>query len=88
MQTTLSAHQQTTTHPPQPNETVEFQVRRVGLADRLALHLGVALIAWSRRPLSYETRERRALHHEMYLARLERERAAERLLHTTVMLQR
>lgn len=88
MSTTLASTKQTN-HPPQLNTlTVDHQVRRVGLVDRLALHLGVALVAWSRRPLSYESRERRALHHEMYLARLERERAAERLLHTTVMLQR
>ena len=87
MNTTLSARaQETTTHPPQ--HSVEHQVQRVGLVDRLALQLGVALVAWSRRPRTYESRERRALRHEQYLARLERERAAERLLHTTVMLQR
>ena len=34
-------------HPPQP---VTRTVRRVGLVDRLALHVGVALVAWSRRP--------------------------------------
>ena len=55
-------------------------VRRVGLADRLALRLGIALITWSRRPLTLESRERRATRVEQQLARLAREQAAERSL--------
>ena len=35
-------------------------VRRVGLVDRAALHLGVALIKWGRRPGSAPQYERRA----------------------------
>ncbi|WP_162924981.1 hypothetical protein [Mycetocola zhujimingii] len=39
-------------HPPQPSVPVRDarEVRRVGLLDRAALHLGVALVTWSRRP--------------------------------------
>ncbi|MEO6942082.1 MAG: hypothetical protein ABI238_06530 [Terrimesophilobacter sp.] len=55
-------------------------VRRVGLIDRLALHVGVALITWGRRPMSVETRERRANRVEQHLATLERELSAERML--------
>ncbi|CAN5483050.1 hypothetical protein BH09ACT4_BH09ACT4_09950 [soil metagenome] len=36
------------------------QVRRVGLVDRAALHLGIALIKWGRRPGNQPERERRA----------------------------
>jgi hypothetical protein len=44
----------------------------------MALHLGVALITWSRRPRDYEGRERRANRVEQQLARVAREREAER----------
>lgn len=62
--------------PPVPLE-VEHTPRRVNLIDRAALHLGLALITWGRRshPVS---RERRARRYEQHLARLERERLAER----------
>ena len=36
-------------HPPQPITELRPS-RRVGLLDRAALHLGVALITWGRRP--------------------------------------
>ena len=62
-------------------------VRRVGALDRLALHVGIALIKWGRRPGSIESRERRATRVEQQLARLERERAHERQLHLTVPLR-
>jgi hypothetical protein len=67
-----------TTHSPVSVEAVV--VRRVALVDRAALHLGVALIKWGRRPLEVASRERRAHRTEQYLARLARERAAERML--------
>jgi hypothetical protein len=82
MNTTLSpARPRSTTHPPQPVELTvdDYEPRRVGLVDRLALHVGVALIAWGRRPHG-ESRERRASRVEQQLARLARERAAERTL--------
>jgi hypothetical protein len=47
-----------TRHPVQQPQQGQ-PVRRVGLADRAALHLGVALIKWGRRPV-LGTAERRA----------------------------
>jgi hypothetical protein len=53
------------------------QVRRVGLADRAALHLGVALIKWGRRPVSSAPQlERRANRLERALAAQAREQRA------------
>ena len=80
MNTTLTTAPGRHSHPPQPSNALPHQVRRVALADRIALHLGIALIKWGRRPLSVESRERRATRVEHQLARLERERAAERRL--------
>jgi len=83
MNTTLSRTRQE--HPPQLEVTLETQqVSRVGLVDRIALHLGLALITWSRRTHRAESRERRAHQYEQNIARLERERAAERSLRLTV----
>ncbi|TBN56100.1 hypothetical protein EYE40_01080 [Glaciihabitans arcticus] len=65
-------------HPPQ-QETTVHSVSRVGLLDRVALHVGLALITWSRRTRSIESRERLALLHEQRLARVEREAAAARM---------
>jgi hypothetical protein len=40
-------------HPPRPLDHPDPRpVRRVALLDRIALHLGVALIRWGRRPLA------------------------------------
>lgn len=44
-------------HPPQPLPLLDGR-RRVGLLDRAALHLGVALISWGRRPARAERRPR------------------------------
>jgi hypothetical protein len=44
-------------HPPQPNPqptAPTHTVRRVGLLDRAAMHLGVALIRWGRRPVKVQ----------------------------------
>jgi hypothetical protein len=49
-------------------------VRRVGLVDRAALHLGVALIKWGRRPESAQRYERRANLLERALLSSERDR--------------
>ena len=62
-------------------------VRRVGTLDRLALHVGVALITWGRRPSRIESRERRANRIEQQLARLERIRRYERQLRLSVPLR-
>lgn len=76
---TVSIAERRDTITPSTPATVR-PVRRVGLADRLALRLGIALITWSRRPLTLESRERRATRVEQQLARLAREQAAERSL--------
>lgn len=77
MNTLLQAPASRTQHP--PISTASLVVRRVGLVDRLALHLGVALITWSRRPArEHVSRERLANRHEQRLARVARELATER----------
>ena len=79
MNTTLSRtrHEQPT---PLEVQLEQRAVARVSLLDRVALHVGLALITWSRRTLATpETRERRAHQYEQHLARLERERVAERM---------
>jgi hypothetical protein len=45
-------HQQQTALPP---------LRRLSLADRAALHVGIALIRWSRRPAATAPRYRRTV---------------------------
>lgn len=56
MNTQLATRPGRQAHPPQPGRTLEAQsVRRVGPIDRAAMHLGVALIKWSRRPLKATT---------------------------------
>ncbi len=55
-------------------EQLSQPVRRVGLVDRAALHLGVALIKWGRRPGSVAQHERRANLLERALLSRERER--------------
>jgi hypothetical protein len=58
MNTTLANE---TRHDPSVHpEHIQPAVRRVGLADRAALHLGVALIKWGRRPIASPKYERRA----------------------------
>ncbi len=37
-------------HDEQPTHTAHLPTRRLGLVDRAALHLGMALIRWGRRP--------------------------------------
>lgn len=71
-------------HEHQPSSEYQYLVRRVSLLDRLALHLGVALVKWGRRPLAVESRERRATRVEQHLARLERQRSFERTLRLSV----
>ena len=53
-------------------------VRRVSFFDRLALHVGLALITWGRRPQTLESRERRANRVEQAIAREHRLREDER----------
>jgi len=70
MNETLTTAPGRTDHPPET--TQEFAPRRVGTLDSLALHLGVALIKWGRRPRS-GWRERRATRYELRLALLARD---------------
>lgn len=61
-------------HPPQPVPTHDQRtVRRVGLLDRAALHLGVALIKWGRRAKRLESREGLASWAETFETRRKRE---------------
>lgn len=85
MNTTLSTSFGRHGHPPRPvdEERLRF-ARPVSTLDRAALHLGVALIAWGRRPLKVESRERRATRVEQHIARQNREQAAERWLRLNV----
>ena len=50
-------------------------VRRVGILDRAALHLGVALIKWGRRPGATPARERRVNRAELALLHRDRQYA-------------
>ena len=50
-------------------------VRRVGIIDRAALHLGVALIKWGRRPGATPARERRVNRVELALLHRDRQYA-------------
>jgi hypothetical protein len=75
MQTQLSTLPGRHEHPPQTVSPVQpHPVRRVGLLDRTALHLGVALIKWGRRPVRSVDRDQAALAYQSYLARQESER--------------
>ena len=81
LSTTLGRHD----HPPQPVDEERLRpVRRVSLLDRAALHLGVALITWGRRPLAVDSREQRVRRAQQHTARFDRERAAEKWLRLNV----
>lgn len=74
LETTVGHHQ----HPPHTEHTghtESHQLRRVGPLDRAALHLGLALVRWGRRPLKGERSERLAFNREVHEARREMERA-------------
>ncbi|MET4582469.1 hypothetical protein ABIE21_001979 [Conyzicola nivalis] len=77
--TTTGRHE----HPPQPVASHEpHSVRRVGVLDRAALHIGVALIKWGRRPVKIDTREQLAVYAEVQRVRLERERERDHYMAT------
>lgn len=79
---------------PAHNHSRQQPVRPVGLVDRAALHLGVALIKWGRRPAVASEFERRANRLERALARqhrdarVEAERNRAVLNYATLMLVR
>lgn len=72
----------TAQHPPSPASIPSRSrphARRVGLIDRIALRLGVALVAWSRRPRVLDDRvvQERRTHRELSI--IERERQWQRM---------
>jgi hypothetical protein len=83
MNTTLSTARGRVDHPPQPVERSQRFVRRVGLLDRLALHIGVALITWGRRPSVAPTRAPGANRFEQPLPRVELDRSWDRAARLT-----
>ena len=88
MNTVLSTTPGRHDHPPHPSQPTHesrsvparrsHPVRRMSIVDRAALHLGLALIRWGRRPLETESRQRRVVRFEQHVARLERERQVQR----------
>jgi hypothetical protein len=71
-------------HPPQPGRTTDpHPVRRVGLVDRAAMHVGLALIHWGRRPVKTR-RERPAFAPESVQARRELDRLRDEHLALTL----
>jgi hypothetical protein len=70
MNTTLARE---TRHPVE-HPHAPLPVRRIGLVDRAALHLGVALIKWGRRP-GAPTHERRVNRVELALLHRDRRHA-------------
>ena len=68
-------------HPPQTIRSPETHpLRRVGLVDRAAMHLGVALIHWGRRPVKARRRVRPTLAPESIAARRELDRVRDEYL--------
>lgn len=78
MSTTLSTPRGRVSHPAHPPST--RSVGRVGLVDRLALRLGIALVAWSRRPRVLDERDDRAHRAQNALDTERRERDMLRML--------
>ncbi|WP_183084938.1 hypothetical protein [Mycetocola manganoxydans] len=74
MKTQLATTPRRSDHPPQPTPVLEQRpVRRVGLVDRAALHLGVALVTWGRRPIRPSRRRRAPSDRERHEAEVQRE---------------
>lgn len=65
-------------HPPSPTATTRARARRVGLIDRLALRLGVALVVWSRRQRVLDDHEDRSRRVRVAQQTEQRERAMQR----------
>ena len=82
MKSTLATVPVRQEHPPQPttSATDSYPLRRVGPLDRAALHLGVALIKWGRRPVKVDPRELRRLSEETNEARREQEELRDQFL--------
>jgi hypothetical protein len=70
-------------HEPHEQHDQALVVRRVGIVDRAALHLGVALIKWGRRPGATPARERRVNRAELALLHRDRQFALASLANET-----
>ena len=82
----------TTTRPTHPQpvrpshpRTRSVPARRISLIDRIALHVGVALVQWSRRSTIAVQHDRRAMRVNQELAREQRERAMQRSMLLTLV---
>ncbi|MCP2030191.1 hypothetical protein L1277_000255 [Okibacterium sp. HSC-33S16] len=74
MKTTLATTSVRHDHPPQTTlPETPYATRRVGPLDRAALHLGVALIKWGRRPVKADGRSTRYLSEQAEEARRHRD---------------
>jgi hypothetical protein len=81
MNTVLSTPVDEQNHAHPPSRAGSSAVRRVRLADRVALHLGLALITWSRRPRTVAlepTRDELRARYARAVERADREWRAER----------
>jgi len=89
-----SPHQQVQELAPPPavqaarREPVRHPARRVGLLDRVAMFVGVQLVAWSRRPRAIPSHESRADQLRLNRDKLIRELAAERMYYGMLSSQR
>jgi hypothetical protein len=94
MNSTLTPHKGRHHHPPEPpgeseNENTPKVVRQLGIIDRVALHLGVALITWSRRPRTKHFRasaETRA-HQQLARERLAQAKARDEQLYPRFIIR-
>lgn len=77
MSTITTGAEKAAQHPPSPASIParsRAAARPVGLIDRLALRVGVALVAWSRRPRLLDDRTEREQRLRLEQSRAERER--------------
>ncbi len=66
-------------HPPSPTSATALRrTPRVALIDRIALRVGIALVAWSRRPRMLDDRAERERRVQTAFSTEQRERAAQR----------
>jgi hypothetical protein len=82
--TMMSTHVDEQNYEQPPSQRERATSRHVTLADRVALHLGLALITWSRRPRTVApqpSRDDLRAKREYLLQRSEREWQTERALH-------
>ena len=88
MNTVLSTHVDEQQHRhPRHQTQIAHRATRVGVVDRVALHLGIALITWSRRPATAPRPEREynpSAYRERAAARADREARWQHAMYTTL----